>query len=84
VIYGVNGLLQISAIILLALSTSGMTPAEMREDIGKTIEVIRRGGEKETIIVPLRGELPAAGPTSRPAPTPPPARKPPDMSLPMD
>jgi hypothetical protein len=86
IVYGLLGLLQIAAIILLALSTSGMTLAEMRADIGKTIEVIRRGGEKETIIVPLRGEMPRSASEATPAAAARPlsAKEPPDMTLPLE
>jgi hypothetical protein len=54
----VTGLLQIAAILLLFMSCGGLTVKDLTSDIGKTIEVVRRGGEKETIIVPLRGEQP--------------------------
>jgi hypothetical protein len=56
--YAVTGLLQIAAIVLLFMSCGGLTVKELAADIGKTIEVVRRGGEKETIIVPLRGDQP--------------------------
>jgi hypothetical protein len=86
-IYGFIGLLQIGAIVLLAMSTAGMSPSEMKEDIGKTIEVIRRGEEeKETIIIPHKGSGSPASPEPRPAPPPrrPAPKEPPDMSLPLD
>ena len=54
----IDGLLQVAAILLLILSAGGLTVSELAGDIGKTIEVVRRGGEKETIIVPLHGEQP--------------------------
>ena len=54
----VDALLQFASILLLVLSTGGVSAAELREDALKTIEVVRRGGEKETIIVPLRGDQP--------------------------
>ena len=55
--YGVNGLLQIGAIVLLVLS-AGMSARDLGGEVLHTIDVVRRGGEKETIIVPLRGEKP--------------------------
>jgi hypothetical protein len=55
---GFDALLQVAAILLLVVSTGGVTVRELATDIGKTIEVVRRGGEKETIIVPLRGDQP--------------------------
>lgn len=53
-----DGLLQVAAILLLVLSAGGLTVQQLASDIGKTIDVVRRGGEKETIIVPLRGDQP--------------------------
>jgi hypothetical protein len=55
---GITGLLQIAAILLMYMSCGGLSVIDLASDIGKTIEVVRRGGEKETIIVPLRGEQP--------------------------
>ncbi len=54
----VDGLLQVVAILLLVLSAGGLTVQQLGFDIGQSIDVVRRGGEKETIIVPLRGEQP--------------------------
>jgi hypothetical protein len=48
-----GALLVIGAIGLLILSSGGLAMRDLAGDIGKTIEVVRRGGEKETIIVPL-------------------------------
>ncbi len=56
-IYSVNALLQVSALILLVLST-GMSAKDLGGEVFHTIDVVRRGGEKETIIVPLSGEQP--------------------------
>jgi len=53
----VNGLLQIVGIVMCVLST-GMSVKDLSGEVFNTIEVVRRGGEKETIIVPLRGEQP--------------------------
>jgi hypothetical protein len=53
----VNGLLQIVGIVMCVLST-GMSMKHLSGEVLNTIEVVRRGGEKETIIVPLRGEQP--------------------------
>ncbi len=53
-----DGLLQVGAILLLVTSAGGLTVSELASDIGNTIDVVRRGGEKETIIVPRRGEIP--------------------------
>jgi hypothetical protein len=53
----VNGLLQVVGIVMCVLST-GMSMKDLSGEVMNTIEVVRRGGEKETIIVPLRGEQP--------------------------
>jgi hypothetical protein len=53
----VNGLLQVVGIVMCVLST-GMSAKDLSGEVFNTIEVVRRGGEKETIIVPLRGEQP--------------------------
>jgi len=53
----VNGLLQVVGIVMCVLST-GMSMKALSGEVFNTIEVVRRGGEKETIIVPLRGEQP--------------------------
>ena len=55
---GLDGLLQFAAILLLILGCGGKTISGLASDVGQTIDVIRRGGEKETIIVPRRGERP--------------------------
>jgi hypothetical protein len=57
VIYGINALLQVTAVVTLVLS-AGMTIRDLGGEVINTIDVVRRGGEKETIIVPLRGEKP--------------------------
>jgi hypothetical protein len=56
-IYSIVALFQASAILLLVLST-GMSAKQLSGEMFHTIDVVRRGGEKETIIVPLRGEQP--------------------------
>ena len=56
-IYATNALLQVAAIVLLVMS-AGMSARDLGGEVLHTIDVVRRGGEKETIIVPLRGERP--------------------------
>src|SRR5690606_27511422 len=46
------GLLQVGAILLLILSAGGVTPRELFSDMGRAIEVIRRGEEEKEIIIP--------------------------------
>jgi hypothetical protein len=59
-------LLQVGAIFLLILSAGGLTVKDLAGELAETIEVVRRGGDKE-IIVPLRGEQPGAGRAQREA-----------------
>ena len=59
-------LLQIGAIFLLILSAGGLTVKDLAGELADTIEVVRRGGDKE-IIVPLRGEQPGAARAQREA-----------------
>jgi hypothetical protein len=83
--FAFTGLLQIGAILLLVLSAGGLTVKELTDDLSRSIDVVRRGGEKETIIVPLTGEQPKprsrdageAGPRS-------PRRTEGDSSIPME
>ncbi len=58
VVFAISGLLQVASILLIYMSCGGLSVIDLLGDVGKTIEVVRRGGEKETIIVPLRGEQP--------------------------
>ncbi len=48
-----DAIIIIVSIGLLMLATGGLSARDLAADIGKTIEVVRRGGEKETIIVPM-------------------------------
>ena len=55
--YLMTAILQIGAVFLLILSAGGLTVSDLAGDLAETIEVVRRGGEKE-IIIPRRGETP--------------------------
>jgi hypothetical protein len=61
-----TAILQIGAILLLILSAGGLSMRDLAGELADTIEVVRRGGDKE-IIVPLRGEKPGAGRAEREA-----------------
>ena len=61
-IYAIVALLQIAGLITLVLSAGGMSAKELSGEVFNTIDVVRRGGEKETIIVPLKGEQPKPRP----------------------
>ena len=51
-------ILQIGAIFLLILSAGGLTVKDLAGEFADAIEVVRRGGEKKEIIVPIGGQQP--------------------------
>jgi hypothetical protein len=51
-------LLQIVAIITLFLSAGGITLKQLGGDMARAYEVIRRGEEETTVIVPIHGDMP--------------------------
>lgn len=53
-----TGILQVCAIVLLFLAAGGLTLRELGAEMGRAYEVIRRGENEKTIIVPLSGEMP--------------------------
>jgi hypothetical protein len=62
-------LLQIVAIVTLFLSAGGITLKQLGGDMARAYEVIRRGEEERTVIVPITGDMPnkpPARPTSVP------------------
>jgi hypothetical protein len=61
----VTCLLQLVAIITLFLSVGGITIKQLGGDMARAFEVIRRGEEEKTIIVPITGEMPNK-PANRP------------------
>lgn len=54
----ITGLLQFGAIILLFLSAGGISMRELTDDMVKAYEVIRRGEEEKTVIIPIGSEQP--------------------------
>ena len=90
-----TGLLQVFAIVLLILAAGGLTIRELTGEIAGAYEVIRRGEEEKTIIIPLTGEQPksraeANDPGLRQPieintpPAPPPPKRDPNTSIPLD
>ena len=67
----ITGLLQLGAFVLLFLSAGGITMKELAGEMGRAYEVIRRGEEEKTVIVPLTGEIPK--PRQQPGETRPPS-----------
>ena len=51
-------LLQIIAIVTLFLCAGGITLKQLGSDMARAYEVIRRGEEEKTIIVPIHGDMP--------------------------
>jgi hypothetical protein len=51
------GLLQVATMILLFLSSGGMTLGRLTEEMKDSYEVIRRGEEEKEVIVPIRGDM---------------------------
>jgi hypothetical protein len=51
------GLLQAGAIVLLFLSAGGLTFKELGGDLARAYEVVRRGEEEKTVIIPITGEM---------------------------
>src|SRR5688572_26162042 len=62
-------LLQIVAIITLFLSAGGITLKQLGGDMARAYEVIRRGEEEKTVIVPITGDMPNK-PATRPVSVP--------------
>jgi len=53
-----TGILQVCAIVLLFLAAGGITLRELGAEMGRAYEVMRRGENEKTVIVPLSGEMP--------------------------
>ena len=53
-----TGLLQLGAILLLFAACGGVTLRELGSEMHKAFEVIRRGEEEKTTIVPITGDMP--------------------------
>lgn len=59
------GLLQLAAIVLLFVSAGGISFKELGGDMAKAYEVIRRGEEEKTVIIPITGDVQAKRPPVR-------------------
>jgi len=82
-IFFISGLLQVTAILMLVMSTGGQSLSDLKGEMTETIEMVRRGGEREEIIVPLKGEQPKAR-VREPAVQRKPTRPAEDSSIPLD
>src|SRR5580704_13207087 len=51
--YFMEALTQIAAVILVVCSAGGLSVVELKDELGQTIEVIRRGEAQKEVIVPL-------------------------------
>lgn len=63
----VTGLLQLFALLMFFLSAGGMSVGELAGDLKRAYEVVRRGEEEKTIIIPLSGQKPRAAGSDSPA-----------------
>lgn len=52
----VDGVCQIAAVVLLFLAAGGMTIGQLAGEFGRAYEVMRRGEDRKTVIVPLSGQ----------------------------
>ncbi len=57
-LYFLSSVLTVGAILLFFLAAGGLTWKELAGDMTNAFEVIRRGGDKKEVIVPLTGEMP--------------------------
>jgi hypothetical protein len=53
-----TGILQACAMVLLFLAAGGITLKQLGQEMSRAYEVIRRGEDEKTVIVPLTGEMP--------------------------
>jgi hypothetical protein len=51
-----DGVCQIGAVILLFLSAGGMSIGQLAGEFGRAYEVMRRGEDQKTVIIPLSGQ----------------------------
>ena len=70
VAYVFTAILQVGAILLLFLSTGGLTARELAGDMKRAYEVMRRGEEQKSVIIPLTSPLAAQTPSPRSEPNP--------------
>jgi hypothetical protein len=56
--YFMAAMMQIGAVVLLVLSSGGLSVTDFKKEIGDVIEVVRRGESEKEVIIPLRGPQP--------------------------
>ena len=69
VAYVFTAILQVGAIVLMFLSTGGLTARELAGDMKRAYEVMRRGEEQKSILIPLTGQVPSPKADPNPAPS---------------
>ncbi|MGA3067842.1 MAG: hypothetical protein ABSF29_13445 [Tepidisphaeraceae bacterium] len=57
--YFMCAVVQIFAVLLLVLSSGGLSVEEFKKEVVDTIEVVRRGESEKEVIIPLRGKTAA-------------------------
>jgi len=88
----VTGLLQLFALLMLFMSAGGLSVGELADELRNAYEVVRRGEDQKTVIVPLTGEIPKPRvPRSEPTetiepdlPSAPPPAPPKDSTIPLE
>ncbi|MCC7350815.1 MAG: hypothetical protein IT446_09615 [Phycisphaerales bacterium] len=60
--YVFTAILQVGAILLMFMSTGGLSARELAGDMKRAYEVMRRGEEQKSIIIPLTGQTPSPKP----------------------
>jgi len=53
-----DGFLTAGALLMMVMSTGGLSLKDLTGEFKKTIEVIRRGEEEKEVIVPITGQMP--------------------------
>src|SRR3954468_7870804 len=56
--YAVSAFLQVAAILVLFMGAGGLSWRELKDEMSRSYEVIRRGGEEKEVIIPLTGAKP--------------------------
>jgi hypothetical protein len=56
--YFATAFLQVVAILVMFMAAGGLSWHELKDEMARSYEVIRRGGEEKEIIIPLSGQKP--------------------------
>jgi len=56
--YFATALLQVGAILVMFMAAGGLSWHDLKDEMARSYEVIRRGGDEKEIIIPLTGQQP--------------------------